>query len=157
MRIWTAAQTDFLEEYTGIRSSRWIARQLTRRFTEPFSEHAVIQKQKRLGWSRRVRGDGMTMMELEAALGVHHRVIASWVREGKLRGRRVASDRTAQQGGPAYDFQERDVLAFIRQHRHLIRLDRVDRDWFLGLVLPPRGETSLRPLRDSSSSSAEIQ
>jgi hypothetical protein len=142
MKAWTSAEVAFLEEWTGTRRARWIAQQLTRRFGRVFSEHAVINKQKRLGFSSRVRGDGMTMSDLELALGVHHRIIASWVREGKLRCRRRTSDRTPEQGGPAYEFLDVDILAFIRRYRTLIRLDRVDAEWFLGLVLPPRARES---------------
>lgn len=136
--VWTADQTAFLEQWTGLRPSRWIARQLTQHYARGFSEHAVIAKQKRLGWSRRVRGDGMTLSELEDALGVHHRTITAWVHDGKLRCRRRASDRTPQQGGRPYEFLDRDILAFIRRYRTLIRLDRVNPEWFLALLLPPR-------------------
>lgn len=135
---WTPEQIAMLEEWTGMRTSKWIAKALARKFQLPFSELCVVNKQKRMAWSRRVRGDALTMGELERALGIDHRIIAGWVQTGKLRCRRRDSDRTPQQGGLTYEFDEHDVLGFIREHRTLIRLDRVDAEWFLGLVLPPR-------------------
>jgi len=132
---WTPEQLAVLEEWTGARTSRWIAKRLSRLFGREFSELCVINKQKRMEWSRRVQGDSMTMGELERALGTDHRIIAGWVQSGKLRCHRRKSDRTPQQGGLTYEFDEDHVLRFIRDYRTLIRLDKVEPEWFLGLVL----------------------
>lgn len=137
---WTPAHVAALEEWTGARTSRWIAKFLTRKFGLPFSELAIVNKQKRLGWSRRVRADAMTMVELERALGIDHRIIAGWVTSGKLK----ASRRDAQGSHQAYEFEDKDIVAFVRDYRSFIRLDRVDPDWFLGLVLPPTPERQHR-------------
>jgi hypothetical protein len=132
---WTPEQIAFLEEWTGSRSSKWIARRLG------LNETCVINKQKRLGFSRRVQGDGYTVHELELCLGMDHRYINRWIREGKLKAKLRGTDRPHD----AYVINDADVLAFLRAHQLDYNLRRVDQAWFLGLVF---GE--LRALRETA-------
>ncbi len=121
---WTSQEIAFLEEWTGSRSSKWIARRLK------LTEMAVINKQKRLGFSRRVQSDGYTVHELEQCLGMDHRYITRWIREGKLK----AKQRGTERPNDAYVIADADVLAFLRTCRLDYNLRRVDQGWFLGLV-----------------------
>jgi hypothetical protein len=89
----------------------------------------------------------MTLEDLELALGTDHRVIVRWVTEGKLRGRR----RAGLGEHARYEFTDADLLACFRAHRTLVRLDQVDAEWFLGLVLPPRAsrDEGAHPVRSA--------
>jgi hypothetical protein len=130
----TAQEVTFIEEWTGTRSSHWIADQLKR------TETSVILKQKRMGLSRRVR-DGYTLRSLEECFGTDHHVIERWVREGKLRIERLGTAREGKQGD-IWRVDEQEVIRFVREHPTAFRLDKVDQVWFMDLVV---GGGLLRP------------
>src|SRR5688572_12094831 len=91
---WTKAEDAFIREHAGTKSTLWMARQLRTR-----TETAIVVRLKRMSISRRIQADGMTMGQLEQALGVDHRQIAAWWRSGRLKGIRRETDRLPQQGG----------------------------------------------------------
>jgi hypothetical protein len=124
---YTAAEVALIEEWTGARSSRWIAKRLHR------TETSVVLKQKRLGMSRRVR-DGYTVGAVSECFGVDHHSVDRWIREGKLHATRRGTDRTGKQGD-IYKITDADIKAFVRDHPTAFRLDKVDPVWFLDLVL----------------------
>ena len=132
-RAWTPEEVAILEANAGERAFPWLCRRLKR------SRASVGLKLKRLQLSRRVTS-GYTLGELEEALGADHRTLQRWLREGKLRGkRRFGGDTVAAFERDAWHFTDADVLLFIRENRHEVRLERFDQDWFLGLVLPSKG------------------
>ena len=77
---WTPAELGLLEKLVGRVSSSMIAKRLHR------PESSVVNKLKRIGISRRVRG-GYTMRELELCFGEDHHKIEVWIENGWLRDR----------------------------------------------------------------------
>lgn len=138
---WSKAEDAFIVQWAGSRTSKWIARQLRTR-----TETAIVVRLRRMNISRRLQ-EGLTMGQLEQALGVDHRVIAGWVRSGRLPAQRVESDRTPQQGGLRYVFHEDDVTRFILTNPTSFRLDRVDQVWFMGLMREAVKTTAAVPER----------
>lgn len=142
-RAWTAEEEAFLETHAGERLIGWMARQLRRGVT------SVALKLKRMKLSRRIR-EGYTMRDLELCLGVDHREISRWVREGRIRaGRRHGG------GAPAFDrdawtFTDDAVLEFIANNPSAFRLSRVDQVWFLGLLEPVLRRTVVALRRGSA-------
>lgn len=124
-RNWTAEEMTLLEQYAGQKHVTWLAKRLKRPVV------SVVLKLKRMGLRRRVT-EGYTLRDLQECLGLDHRTIERFVREGKLRVRRRNPE--AQQRSP-WMVTDKDLLAFIRQHPTAINLAKVDALWFLDLVL----------------------
>lgn len=124
-REWTRKEVDVLE--TWARS--WHVNRLAKRLGRSIA--SVVLKLKRLKIRRRVRS-GYTMRMLEACFGTDHHVIERWVREGMLRWAPRNPD--APPKGP-WQIAEAEVLRFIREHPMAFRLDKVDQEWFMGLVI----------------------
>lgn len=136
-RDWTPAEVAFVEDWTGSRTSHWIAKRLKR------TESSIAAKQKHLNVSRRVR-DGYTCDGLALCFGVDAHVIARWIRDGKLTARRRGTARQGKQGD-IHKITDDDVRAFLRDHPTTCRLDKVEQGWFLDLVLgAPRPATETR-------------
>jgi hypothetical protein len=127
---WRSEEIDVLDEWTGRKTSNWIAKRLHR------SEASVILKQKRLHMSRRIR-DGYTLRDLEMCFGCDHHSIERWVREGKLQIKRRGTARVGKQGD-VWKVTDADVKGFIQAHPTAFRLDKVDQVWFLDLVFGTR-------------------
>jgi len=127
-RPWTRVEMDLLENLVGRVSSATIARRLRR------PESSVVNKLKRMGTSRRVR-DGYTMRELELCLGEDHHKIAGWIKNGWLGDRLQGTHRHNGNGNDIHRIREKDILNFIRSHPQELNLGKVDRTWFLDLVL----------------------
>jgi hypothetical protein len=122
---WTRAEDQFIAEHAGARTAHWMAKQLRTRTTT-----AIVVRLKRLQISRRIQADGLTLSQLEQALGVDHRQIVAWYRSGRLKGVYRANPHEHER----YEFQEPDIAAFLLAHPSAFRLDRVDQVWFMGLV-----------------------
>ncbi len=122
----------------GRRPLAWLARRLRR------SENAIHLKLRRLEIAQRFR-EGYTLSDVAIGLGVDHHVVARWVRQGWLRGRRRGNGRR-RSGSPgstpadAWYFTDEDLLRFIRTHPLAFRLEKVEPLWFLALVLNPNGD-----------------
>jgi hypothetical protein len=104
------------------------------------TETAIIVKLKRLVGSRRVTDGGYTVGQLEALLGIDHRVLDQYGREGKLRVQMRGYNTTRD----TWCVDPVDVRAFIRKHRDLYDLRRVDQPTFLALIFDeaaPKVET----------------
>lgn len=133
-RTWTADEVRFLEENLGRRHVHWIQTKLGR------SLASVVLKIKHLHLSRRVR-EGLSLCELEEALGLDHRKIAALVDAGKLRATHRGAERER------WMFTDADVREFVRTNPTAFRLDRVDQLWFLDLVFDGRIGSAERPGR----------
>jgi hypothetical protein len=127
-REWTREEEQVLESLLGKVSALTIARRLKR------TEASVALKIKRLGRSRAVR-EGYTMRDLEACLGEDHHKVQQWIESGWLRDRVQGTRRHHGNGRDIHRFQEKDILAFIREHPQEINLGKVEACWFLDLVL----------------------
>lgn len=124
----TGAELDRLENMVGQVSTATIANKLGR------PESSVVNKLRRLGTPRRVR-DGYTMRELELYLGEDHHKITKWIQGGWLQDRLRGTRPRGRRGNDIHRIREEDVVEFIRNHPQEINLGKVDRVWFLDLVL----------------------
>lgn len=123
---WTREQEDFVRAYAGRRTSNWIAKNMP---GGKRTEVSVIQKMRRLQLSGRVRGGGYTLTQLEALLGIDHRKLVIYARRGILR----MGQRTANHRSPRY-ITASAVFEFVRDHRELLDLRRVEQGAFLSLI-----------------------
>ena len=139
-RLWTRAELEVLENLVGRVSSATIAKRLHR------PESSVVNKLKCLGTSRRVR-DGYTMRELEICLGEDHHKIARWIENGWLQDCLQGTRRHDGNGKDIHRIREKDILNFIRNHPQEINLGKVDKTWFLDLVLSKGREVRESRLR----------
>jgi hypothetical protein len=144
---WTKAEDAFLLEWAGVHTPTWMQKQLTNRTVT-----AIVVRLKRLNVSRRIQSDGLTLMQLEQALGVDHRHIAAWWKSGRLKGRRRETDRIVQ--GDPYVFEESDVAEFLLANPSAFRLDRVDQAWFMGLMRDAIGQKASAAPRQRSEPTA---
>jgi len=125
--IWAPEQTAFVRAHVGRRTSHWIWKHLPppRR-----TETAINLHIKRMDLSRRVT-DGYTLAQLEAFFGISHRVIQRWAKARQLT---VHTRGYANPARDAWMVSPADLLAFVRAHRGLYDLRRVDQPAFLALV-----------------------
>lgn len=126
-RDWTAEEERYLQEWTGVRSSKQIAKHMGRSLT------SVVQKQHRLQLQTRVQSDGFTLRDLQLAFGCEHRVIQGWVNRGWLQVGKRGTDRARD----VWEVSNQSVIAFIVEHPTAYRLDRVDQAWFLSFITDP--------------------
>lgn len=132
-RAWTEADTAFLWEHAGHRTSVWIARELKR------SEASVVMKCKHMQ-IRLGRREGYSLRELELCFGVGHRTIERWVADGKLYSgtHGPGGIRRRYRNGAQRDpwrVTDADLLRFIGEYPLTFELRRVDQVWFLDLIL----------------------
>lgn len=95
---------------------------------------AIAVKRKRLKLSIQ-DPDHYTACQLAALMGVDVKVVTRWIAREGLRASRRGTLRTAQQGGDMWWIARSDLLRWMRDHAQLIDLRKVDRYWFLDLVL----------------------
>ena len=124
-REWTAEELAFVEQWTGMRSARWIATQLRR------GEASVINKQRRLRLSRRVRDGSYSACDLAKCFGIDVHCVTRWIELGWLEAERRGTDRP----NDAFRIEAESIRRFIRRHRGEFLLKKVDQDWFLTLLL----------------------
>lgn len=110
-RRWTAAEDAILEEQFGIVETRILARRLDR--TPP----AVHQRALKRGLVGDVDLSITAVMEI-LGLGRDSRRLYAWIGEGKL-------PRRSKFAGRRKFVTEEDLIAFIREHGHLLDRDRV--------------------------------
>jgi len=135
---WTKAEDAFLTEWAGVHTAQWMQKELRRRTVT-----AIVVRLKRLKLNRRIQADGLTLSQLESALGVDHRQIIAWWRSGRLKG----THRTNPNEHERYEFQEHDVVDLLLKHPSCFRLDRVDQAWFMGLMRDAIERTTSDPSR----------
>jgi len=130
-RNWTLAEVAVLEKWQGLRSAKWIAERLAR------TETSVIVKMKRLGLSRRVR-NGYSLGDVAKLFGVDIHTVSRWVKLGYLT---VKAQGTARRRDIRRASREA-LLAFLADHRHEYRLDKVEQGALLELLFGPEEEPS---------------
>jgi len=127
------------EEYVGKNYARSALKAMHRKLGR--SEGAIRLKAKRLGY--RKMGEGYTLSSLAQALGVDPHWVGNRVRSGALKATHRHSKRLPQQGGDAYYITDQAVVDFIRNHPMDIDLRKVDRLWFIEVMLgAPNGRAA---------------
>ena len=132
-RDWTPEEIEYLNQWQGLRSAKWIAKRLGR------GETSVILKMHRLGLDRRV-WNGYAVRDVARCFGVGHHVVDRWLAKGWLVGQRQGTGRPNE----IIRVEESAILQFVREHREEFRLDKADQAWFLHLVFDgPRSAEQL--------------
>ncbi len=136
---WSEAEVSYLRNSVRRYGLEKIAKALGR------SETSVKLKAKRLGIRKIVTGDGYTMRSVCRGLSVDHHQIERWLANGWFWGERRQSRRHGGQRGDIWYFSEEAIRVLVREHPEEIDLRRVDRTFFIEILLgPPQGE-AVRP------------
>jgi DNA-directed RNA polymerase specialized sigma subunit len=148
---WSEAEVSFLRNSVRRSGLKKIAKALGR------SETSVKIKAKRLGIRKLVTGDGYTMRAICRGLGVDHHQVQHWLTNGWFWGERRESRRHGRQRGDIWYFTAEAIQELVRQHPEEIDLRRVDRDFFIEVLLgPPQAiaERSAMPVPKMAARSA---
>lgn len=135
-RRWTLEENAELEQLLPSMSIHNLAKHFGR------SRNAIILKSRRLGL--RKRDEGYTASSLARALGVDDKWVTARIASGKLHAGHRQTERTHT--GDYYLITDADVLAMIREHPYEIEIRKVDRYWFMDLIVP-----SLKPAKNGAS------
>jgi len=125
--VWTDEQKQFLRENMGRRTTHWLFLHLP---APRRTETAIINELRRLKLRRRSVRAGFHLGQLEQLLGADHKMIETWAKAGfirvETRGYRTSRD--------TWCVSPDAVLEFLRKHRDLYDLRRVDQETFLSIV-----------------------
>jgi hypothetical protein len=127
--LWEASEIDYLEGQMPQQSVGSIARHLGR------TKAAVQEKAKMLGLNK--CSEGYTISALSQGLGCQENKVRRWIENGWISGKRRGSERAGIQGD-FWLFRDSDVVKFVRNHPQEIDLRRVDKYWFIDLLLTGR-------------------
>jgi hypothetical protein len=125
---WTEEEVQYLEGFLHKVSLGDIAKHLGRTKT------AVRLKAKRLGINKCYQ-EGYTMHGLCLGLGCNHHQAKRWLESGWLKGTRRKTERVEPQGGDVWLFTDPAIREFVRRHPEEIDLRRVEKHWFLDVIM----------------------
>jgi hypothetical protein len=97
---------------------------------------ACLVKLKRMKFDR-VDHDQWSANALGALMGVHGKTITGWIEREGLPATRAGTARVPVQGGDEWRITRKALREWIRTHAQLVDLRKVDRFWFIELVLGP--------------------
>ena len=128
----------------------WCERELRILEAHAHKVPAVIQKHLRQnGFNRSVTGiilkrtrmrflrnlDGYNGRNVALCFGVDEKTVRLWIEKGYLKAKRRGTERVKAQGGDMYWIMEKDIIRFIRNYLDVIDLRKVDKYWFVDLLL----------------------
>ena len=125
---WSEEEVQYLEKYLHRMSLADIAKRLGR------TKVAVQLKAKRLGLNK-CHQEGYTMRGLCLGLGCDHHKVEKWLAKGWINGTRRKTERKAVQGGDVWLFTNSAIRKLVRYHPEEIDLRRVDKYWFLDVIM----------------------
>src|SRR6266702_4544732 len=128
---WSEAEVSYLRNSVRRFGLKKIAKALGR------TETSVKIKAKRLGIRKLVTGDGYTMRAVCRGLSVDHHQVERWLTNEWFWGERRESHRQGRQRGDIWYFTSDAIRELVRQHPEEIDLRRVDRDFFIEVLLGP--------------------
>jgi len=135
---WSEAEISYLRNSVRRFGLKKIAKALGR------TETSVKIKAKRLGIRKLVTGDGYTMRAVCRGLSVDHHQVERWLTNEWFWGERRESHRQGRQRGDIWYFTSDAIRELVRQHPEEIDLRRVDRDFFIEVLLGPPQEMDAR-------------
>lgn len=124
---WTSRDEEYLRRNIGTTPWPKMAKRLNRTII------AVKLHSKRIGL-RKTRV-GLTATSAARLLGCDTHVLTKWIRKGWLPAVPRGTDRHAQQGGDAYFIRPLDLRRVVIEHPEEIDLRRVDKLWFIDLLI----------------------
>lgn len=117
-RLWTLKETKYLHRYISEKTFQEIGDHIGR------TQAAVRVKAHKLGLLR--ERDGYTMKDLSDGLGCSSRKVTQWIDSGWLKGIRRETG--------VWDFSDKQICDFLKNHPLEIDLSQVDQLWFMALV-----------------------
>ena len=129
---WTPEEDELLEE--TIHKSLIAAAAAFKRRGFARSETAIQIRRKRLG-VKPVDHGYYTASQLATVLGVDPKTIARWIEREGLPATRRGTKRTDEQHGDHHWIHVRSLRGWIGEHAQLIDLRKVDRFWFIDLMM----------------------
>lgn len=134
---WSPAETGILEENCS-RHPKSIRAALKRAgFSR--TETAIIVKRKRLHLETK-DPNVYTATDLGNLMGVDRGTVTHWIERFGLPARRKPTDRTEAQGGDPYQITRRALRLWIGENAARVDLRKVDRFWFIDLLIGLREE-----------------
>ncbi len=139
-RDWTPREIELLNEHAW--KTPVVVQRVFKREGFSRSATAIVVKAKRLHLSRDEPGT-FSACALAKLLGVHGKTVTRWIAVEGLRSERRGTKRQDVQGGDEHVIREKALRDWMRDHPQLVDLRKVDRFWFLELVLgaPRVGES----------------
>lgn len=131
---WSEKEIEILHLHSG--KTPAVIQRLLKRAGFARTETAIIVKRKRLHLSTDEPGT-YSAYGLAKLMGVDGKTVTRWIEREGLRSDRRGTARKPVQGGDEHTIRDKDLLAWIRSHPQLVDLRKVDRFWFLELVLGP--------------------
>lgn len=100
------------------------------------TDTAVLLKLKRLRLRTNLKG--MSATETAGCFGVDAKVVTRWIRAGLLIAERRGTDRTEAQGGDEWFIREKSLRNFVLENLNAVDLRKVDKYWFVDLIMGER-------------------
>lgn len=97
---------------------------------------AIVVKRRRLGCDT-VDIDHYTVNQLAREFGIDSHVVTRWIDKGWLKAERRGTKRVAVQGGDQWWIKRRHVRDFVAESVAVIDLRKVDKVWFVDLLVNP--------------------
>jgi len=117
---WTDKEIEILAEMITQYSPETIARRLHR------NVNAVVNKSKKLHYSRRAHDGWYTQQEVSEILGADHRKVQKWIDSGELRASWHNGVRPQKGGGACWHITEKALVDFIIDHSYELTGRNVD-------------------------------
>lgn len=131
---WTAAEDELLAQHAHKHPKS--IQGILRRHGFQRSETAITVRRKRLSLSS-IDPDTYTSRGLAMMLGIDSHAVTNWINKGWLKAKPRGTDRTAVQGGDMWSIKRRDVRKFIIENTAAVDIRKVDKHWFVDLLVKP--------------------
>ena len=130
---WTDAELDVLKRNAHhspiVIQKRLKAHGYTRSCT------GIVLKRKRMRFLQNLPGQSATGLAM--CLGEDNHFVLRAIRSGQLKAVKRELERTEQQGGNPWLIRDKDAREFIMDNLHMIDLRKVDKYWFVDLLVNP--------------------
>lgn len=128
---WSDKELEVLEQ-SAHRSPEVIQRRLKRcSFSRTVT--GIVLKRRRMRFLK--NKNGYSAREVAEAFGIDSHTVSRWIRCGGLKAKKRQTRRTPQQGGDIYYIKDKWIKDFILKHLPEIDLRKVDKYWFVDLLM----------------------
>lgn len=132
--VWTDAEIDLIEAHAH--KSLAVIQRILKKQGYQRTETAICLKLKRLGTDTH-DPDHYTACQLATMMGVDSRTVTGWIHKYDLPAKRRGTKRTQEQGGDMWWISRRTLRRWIGQNAHAVDLRKVDKYWFIDLMVTP--------------------
>jgi hypothetical protein len=131
---WSPAEEELLEK--NAHKSPETIRRLFVKHGYRRTSAAIVIRRKRLRLDT-IDYDHYTGRQLAGEFGVDPTTVSSWIKRGWLRATRRGTARTEAQGDDHWWIKRKDVRKFVAENAAVIDLRKVDKLWFIDLLVSP--------------------